>query len=209
MKKAVIFDVDGVILNSEKSYKERRAQFFLSKGIALSEEMNQSFIGSNPKAMMKAMFPGDEALQEDMRQSYLHFSEGFTMDTRDYLNPDILDLLEKLKEKQLVLAIASSGNYENIQKMLSVNHLSAYFDLVVSGEQFEESKPHPEIYRYTVEKLGLKKEQCLVVEDSTLGIRAAKDAGLEVLALMQTDYQVDQTQATAQIAFLEEVLEYL
>ncbi|MGX6961756.1 HAD family hydrolase [Vagococcus xieshaowenii] len=209
MKQAVIFDVDGVILNSEVFYQQRRKQFFQTKGITLSEEDNQAFIGSNPKAMMRHLFPNDPNMQEKMREEYLTFSKGLVYDTRELLNPDVNVVLPQLQAKGIRLAIASSGSPEGIHKMLVANDLLNYFELVVSGEMFEESKPNPQIYRYTIDQLGLKEEACLVVEDSTLGIRAAKAAGLEVLALVQRDYEVDQQLADARIQSLNDVLEYL
>lgn len=204
MKQAVIFDVDGVILNSEVFYQQRRKQFFQTKGITLSEEDNQAFIGSNPKAMMRHLFPNDPNMQEKMREEYLTFSKGLVYDTRELLNPDVNVVLPQLQAKGIRLAIASSGSPEGIHKMLVANDLLDYFELVVSGEMFEESKPNPQIYRYTIDQLGLKEEACLVVEDSTLGIRAAKAAGLEVLALVQRDYEVDQQLADARIQSLND-----
>ena len=209
MKKAVIFDIDGVILNSEKFYAERREQFFATKGIELSQEVNDLFIGSNPKAMMIYLFPNDPELQEEMRENYAHYSSELVYQTPDYLNPDVRPLLEELTTRGIRLAIASSGNPQGIKQMLADNQLTDYFEWVVSGEMFEESKPNPEIYQYTVAKLGLNPEECLVVEDSTIGITAAKAAGLEVLALQQTDYVVDQSQANARIASLKNVLDFL
>lgn len=209
MIKAVIFDVDGVILNSEMYYQERRDHFFATKGILLNAKDHQAFIGSNPDAMMRYLFPDDLKMQEVIKQEYTEFSKKYPRDTRALLNPDIKPLLVQLKEQGIRLAIASSGTLVGIHEMLTENQLSDYFELVVSGEMFEESKPNPEIYSYTVGQLGLNVSDCLVVEDSMLGISAAKAAGLRVLALKQQAYEVNQESADARIDSLQEVLKFL
>ncbi len=79
--------------------------------------------------------------------------------------------------------------------MLKENELECYFNIIVSGEDFKESKPNPEIYHDTRAKLQLAPEECLIVEDSSYGIQAGKAAGMEVVAIKDTQFSFDQSAA--------------
>ena len=83
------------------------------------------------------------------------------------------------------------------------------FDLIVSGNQFRQSKPNPEIYHYTAATLGIPEEQCFVVEDSTVGIQAAKNAGMTVAAYQDDRFGFDQSAADYHITSISEILKYL
>ena len=90
--------------------------------------------------------------------------------------------------------------------MLKENELGSYFTVVVSGEEYKESKPDPEIYNDVKRQLGLNSEECLVVEDSTYGIRAAKAAGLEVIAVDDPRFSFDQSEADGWIKKVTDLL---
>lgn len=209
MKKAVIFDMDGVIIDSELIYQKRRAEFFRKQGIELTDEMQQAFIGTNPDDMFRVVFPEDEVRREQVKAAFLAFRGSYQVDVKSILNPDINALLEWLKEEGYRLAVASSGAFDSVVNVLEQNQLRDYFDLVVSGQQFERSKPDPEIYRYTAEMLGVAVGDCLAIEDSEHGIAAARGAGIEVLGLRNPRYQLDLSQATHVINSLNQVPTWL
>lgn len=93
------------------------------------------------------------------------------------------------------IGLASSSTKETISKVLDTIELKSYFDVIVSGEDFVESKPNPEIYHDTLKKLGLNQQNCIVIEDSTVGIQAAKNAGLFVIAKEDKRFNFDQSKA--------------
>ena len=113
---------------------------------------------------------------------------------QDVTYPYIRYILKKLKP-DYKLAIASSSSKELISKCLKECSIDSYFDLVVTGRDFKESKPNPEIYLYTAKQLGVSSDECVVLEDSTIGITAAKRAGMYTLAHRDLRFNIDQTLA--------------
>lgn len=209
MKKAVIFDMDGVIIDSEITYQKRRTDFFAQKGINLTAEQQQAFVGTNPDDMLLSLFPDDEKERAKVKAEFIAFRDTYELDIKGMLNPEIEPLLSELKKNGYRLAVASSGVYDHIVRVLEVTNLLNYFELVVSGQMFAKSKPHPEIYTYTVSKLGLQASECLAIEDSEHGVNAARGAGIDVLGLVNESYKVDLDQATDKIHSLKEVPNWL
>ena len=114
-----------------------------------------------------------------------------------------------LKENGYRLAVASATKLPLVIRVLTENGIVDYFDQVVSGNMFERGKPDPEIYFYTAGKLGVKPEECLVVEDSTIGITAASRAGMKIAAVIDDRFGFDRSLADFEIENLGEVLECL
>lgn len=205
----VIFDVDGVIIHSEPVLKERRRQFFAENGESISEEIQLQLVGSNPKDMFQMIFPGEIDKQKIWMEKYELFKKEYSIDFKEIVNSNIYNLVKYLKEQQYQLGIASSGAKESIQKMLIDTQLTDIFSCIVSGEEFEKSKPDPAVYVSAVQKLGLCPEQCIAIEDSYYGMQSAKDAGLYVVGLKHEDYKVNLTFADAVIESLDEVVTIL
>ncbi len=207
MKQAVIFDVDGVIVFSEKAYQKRRRRFFKEHGLIVDQATNDLFVGSNAKDMFQYLVPDDVKKRANLQAIYTDWiKRDHSIDFQAILNPDIPDTLEMLSKKGLRLAIASSGMFANIEHILRTNHIDTYFEQIISGEMFAHSKPNPEIYQHSVAKLGLAPEECLVVEDSEIGIEAAVRADLDVAALKSKDFVIDQSQATYRIDSTKDIL---
>ena len=102
--------------------------------------------------------------------------------------PGVVDFIKYLKNSGYQLAIASSSYQKDILRMIKENHLEDIFDVIVSGEMFENSKPNPQIYNYTVQKMNVDKNDILVIEDSEYGILAALNASLDVMMLRNEMY---------------------
>ncbi|MCI9048364.1 MAG: HAD-IA family hydrolase, partial [Hungatella sp.] len=96
-----------------------------------------------------------------------------------------------------------------IRRVLSENQITDYFQVIVTGDQFKQSKPNPEIYHYTASQLNTPENQCLVIEDSTLGITAAYRAGMTVAALIDDRFGFDRSLAHHEIASLTEIPDLL
>ncbi|GMA48084.1 HAD family hydrolase [Tetragenococcus muriaticus] len=209
MRKAVIFDVDGVIVFSEKAYQKRRAHFFEKIGLPVSKKMQEQFVGSNAQDMFEYLVPNDEKKREKLLQAYKAFRGQYSLDYKEMFNSDVSPTLEKLANKNVRMAVASSGPLENIYQILEANRIKEYFELITSGEMFARSKPNPEIYQYTTEQLHLLPSDCLVVEDSKIGIEAARRANLPVAALKSHQFNIDQSQATYQIESTSQLLDLI
>lgn len=203
MKKAVIFDMDGVIVFSESHYRKRRKLFFNNYGIPLTDEFQEKLVGSNSRDMF-GMLVEDPEKRAGLMEQYAAFRATYPIDYREIFNAEMVPTLEALAKRGTRLAVASSSSLENIRHILAENQILSYFELLVSGDLFQQSKPNPEIYHYTVNRLGLKTEECLVVEDSSIGIAAAVGANLDVLALNNDD-----PQATKCIHSVCDILKYM
>lgn len=206
MKQAVIFDMDGVLVETEYFYFKRRMKFFDELKIEPPTRKIQDFIGLSNDMIWNMLVPEDKKERKALREKYVNFSKKHEISFSDVLNPSVKELFSRLKNKKIKIAIASSSERKDILKMLEQCELSTYVDFVISGEECTQSKPDPEIYIKAVKALGLLEAEVLAVEDSTLGIRAAKSAGLTVAALVQKDYYIDQSEADYQMNDLIEII---
>lgn len=212
MIKAVIFDMDGVIIDSELEYLKKDLEFARSKNPAVKLEDLFGMVGSSREdswsCLARAIDNGQtwQELRDEFRSSRDVYSE---MDYQRIFRPEITGLLEWIRERGLVLALASSTQMPIIQRVLTENHIDHYFKIVVSGAQFKRSKPDPEIYHYTAARLGLPESECLVIEDSTFGVTAAHRAGMKIAALIDERFQFDQSLADFLMHDLMEIKEII
>ncbi|MGN8168071.1 MULTISPECIES: HAD family hydrolase [Lactobacillaceae] len=206
MKQAVIFDMDGVLVNSERAYLERRLNFFSEKGIQPGSDNLKNYLGVSNQRVWELLVPQNIKYRQELRKDYLKYQETHPLDYRKILNKGVRGLLCYLQQMDFAIALASAGELHEVKRMLKECHLEDYFDLVMSGEMVDRNKPDPMIYHATVEKLGLPASECIVIEDSVIGITAAKRAGLETWALKPQDYEIDQSSADKIVNNFEEIL---
>lgn len=208
MIKAVIFDMDGVLIDSEIEYLRGDLEFARTKNPAVRLEDLFGMVGSSREdcwgCMARAVNNGQtwQELREEYRAQRDIFSE---IDYCAIFRKEVPAILEELKSLGLRLAVASSTQLSLIEKVLRDNGIAPYFELVVSGAQFKRSKPDPEIYHYTAGKLGLAESECLVIEDSTFGVTAASRAGMKIAALIDRRFQFDQSLADYRMESLNEI----
>ncbi len=208
MIEAVIFDMDGVLIDSEGAYLQFDLAFARSKNPEVTLEQLYGMVGSSREdawgCMARAIGNGQtwEELRDEFRGSVDVFSQ---MDYPSIFRQEARTVLEWLKQQGYRLALASSTQMDIIQRVLRENQIGGYFSQVVSGGQFRRSKPDPEIYHYTAARLGVKESRCFVVEDSTFGITAAKRAGMTVAALEDDRFGFDQSGADFRIRDLREI----
>nr|WP_314462513.1 HAD family phosphatase [uncultured Clostridium sp.] len=209
MIKAVIFDMDGVIIDSEGVYLEYQLEFAKKKNPDVKLEDLYPMVGATKQecweVVERAVSNGQtwEELRTEFRRRDIYGE----IDYRTIYRPEVTDTLKQLKHTGFRLALASSTHLELVERVLKENGIREYFEAVVSGEQFKKSKPDPEIYLYTVSQLKLKPEECLAVEDSTIGITAARRAGLKIAAVIDTRYGFDQSLADYKLNQVKDVLE--
>lgn len=198
---SIIFDMDGVLIDSEQVYFDRRMAFCKEHHLQPKSTFFLDYVGLAGKDTWKLIAPEDK--DNEIRKIYERYREDHPIDFSKALRPEVPELLQALKAKGKKLAIASSSGLAQINEMLEVCQLTSSFDFVISGLDLKQSKPHPEIYQKSMEALG---GRALAVEDSPVGIQSAKAAGLFTVALAQ-DFSVDQTQADRIITHLHELLE--
>ena len=208
-KKAIIFDMDGVLFDTEQFYYDRRKAFMTSQGISIDHLPPAYFIGGNMKQVWQDIL-GEAYEHSDvasLQENYTAYKTSHPLPYKELLFADVPETLSALKDRGFIIGLASSSTLDDILLALEETGLGKYFAFALSGDAFPESKPHPAIYEAAVAQTGLAKEQVLVVEDSTKGIQAAVSAGLEVLAIEDRRFGMDQTKATGHITSVKDLLD--
>lgn len=209
--KAVIFDMDGVLVDTEVYYLDCRGQFLAESGVEVSHEELLELVGASVKqdrANMLKWFTrsGISIDAEGIEMLEGAWWQGRDIDYATLLNPGVKETLVELKRRGVRLALASSSSHRNIAQVLSDCGLGGFFEVIISGEQFHESKPNPEIYLHTLENLGLPASACCCIEDSVPGITAGKAAGLTVVAKREERFGFSQDAADVIIDAIPDVL---
>lgn len=207
MVRGVIFDMDGVLVDTESCYASRRREFLLSKGMPYQDSWD--FTGFNKQASWAVMVP-EAGLRERLIAEYdTGYCAKHPIPFAQLADPEARPLLQQLKAQGRKIGIASSSAAGAIERMAEALGIAGYVDFAVSGEDCPAHKPDPAVYLQALKGLGLAPGEALAVEDSPTGIQAAKRAGIFTLALSAHCQGRDQSEADAVIARLEDVLEFV
>jgi len=183
--KAVLFDMDGVIVDSEPLHHKAYHLMFEEVGIEVEPELYASFTGQATLAICQTLVSHfslshrPEDLVEIKRQ---YFKDLFDNDKSFDLLPGVLSLIQDYYNQGLVLVLASSASMANINRIFDRFDLNQYFKAKLSGADLKASKPHPEIFINAAQAAAVPPEYCVVIEDSENGIAAAKAAGIFAIA---------------------------
>ena len=198
---AILFDCDGVLVDSEPALAEISAEVFRNNNIPAKAEDFTPYIGTGEdtylgEVMVKYDFEYNPDIKKDVYSLYVQKA-------KEYIKtfPGCLDLLYELKEKQIKMAVVSSADAIKVEANLEALEFDN-FDLIISGSDVKRKKPYPDIYLLAAEKLKADPDNCIVVEDATAGIESGKAAGMttigftsectrEELSAAGADYVVD------------------
>ncbi len=181
MIQTVIFDMDGVIVDTEPVHHYAYNQHFKMLNIEITPEMYASFTGNSTKNIferLKATYNLEDDVQTLVETKRNLFNEAFDHKEDLYLLEGVEDLIKDLHHNGMQLVLASSSAKVTINRIFNRFGLHQYFSHIVSGEDFPKSKPHPAIFEHAAYISQTPRENCIVIEDSTNGIIAAKAAGI-------------------------------
>ena len=182
--RAVIFDLDGVLADSEQWWNEIDAKLLAEHDVTYRGEYHRNVLGVSYRLAVefyKKAFGLSASVEELMRRRGEIAADFFA--NRIDVFPSTIPVLQKLRQMNLHLAVATSSISASARPFLARHGLPTFFEVVVTGEEVEHGKPHPEIYLGAAEKLGIGADACLVIEDALSGIAAAKAAKMRVAAI--------------------------
>lgn len=192
MLEAVIFDMDGVISDSERFYVGIKDRVLAGFGIRnVPYDYHLQFMGTTHadqwKVMSKDFHREDITVDEYLDVLFKEKNETFA---REGIQPirGVTDFIHSLKKAGYPIAVASSGKRSEIKEMLERFHLSDQFDAISSGWEVEHSKPAPDVFLNAARKLGVQPEHCIVIEDAPNGAIGAKAAGMYCLGFRNADF---------------------
>ncbi len=193
--KAIIFDRDGVIIDTEPINLDSAVKAFSRQGIELADQEKDLIIGTHPvdyQAYFKQKYPDFDFGQyrQTKRQLYLQGIE-----TAPLFN-EIIDLIKKLAQHDIALGLVTSSARPSTEKILQKTGLTDIFQAIVTFEDCEQRKPAPDCYLKATDKLNLEPADCLVIEDTSIGLQSAKKAGMTCYVKpTQTTQEQDFSQA--------------
>ena len=184
MIKAVIFDMDGKMLDTEHVKEEGLKYVGESLNVKIDDQTLTQIRGTNNKRLKEILCNKFEGLDVDklldMREKYVEkYFENHPIEPKKGL----LELLEFLKNHDYKMAVASSSNLEVIKKYLKKVGVFDYFDIIIGGDLVTKGKPDPEIYSKCIEQLNLSKEECIGVEDTANGVLSIHRAGMKPIMI--------------------------
>ncbi len=182
---AVIFDMDGVLIDSENLWQQSEKELFSVLGIELTDDLLEQTRGLRTKEMVAhwcGMFKISSISQQELNEKY-NSQMLQKMRAQVPLMKGAVEAILFFKEKNIPVALASCSTMEHIEAAMGKYNLAGYFDLMVSAANGMPGKPHPEVYIQTASKLGIEPTACLAIEDSFFGVISAKAARLKVMAM--------------------------
>jgi HAD superfamily hydrolase (TIGR01509 family) len=185
---AIIFDMDGVLVDSSPFHLRKWAGFLRRHGIPVDEKALPGIVLGPANDMIFRRFLGDHLTREQVSE----LSEELDAIFREEIGPNppalpgVRRLIEEIHSQGIVMAVASAAIASNVKFLIDALGLRGYFREILAVDATFNPKPHPEIYLKTAGKLGVDPSACAVFEDSYVGIEAAKRAGMKCIAIAST-----------------------
>jgi beta-phosphoglucomutase family hydrolase len=205
-RRTILWDMDGVIANSASFHFSAWREVFHRRGISFAKEDFTRLFGSRNDFIIRTIM-GKDLCEEDVRVIVEEKERLFRDKAKGNIKPfpGVIKLLDAIKQGNFKSAISSSAPNENIDFTCDELNLRSYFNCIVSGKEVAESKPSSQIFLLAAKKLGAEPNDCIVIEDSPLGVEAAKAAGMRCLAVTNTHTRRELEQADKVVDSLDEV----
>ena len=201
-KTGVIFDMDGVLVLSEQAHWESWSMAAKERGVEIAYERFVSCFGRINSDCIAILFGADISPEESAR-----IAEEKERAFRDILRhhvplaPGTVELLKRLRELGVGLAVGSSGPRENVELILGSGRIRHYFDAVVHGGEVKYGKPAPDVFLLAAERLGIPARACAVIEDAPAGIGAAVAAEMMAIGVATTHDAAELTASGAMVVY--------
>ena len=185
---AVIFDMDGTLIDSEPTYRVADERFLADRGVELPEEVWDSFVGVGSAAMIdyvKEHYGLQGEREELLREKDRYYREEAERETQAFASSRLL--VETISRRGLPQGVATASGRALLDFSLEMSGLKEYFHTTVSAEEVPAGKPAPDVYFEVARRLGVDPGECLALEDSRSGIEAGVAAGMRVVALPSVD----------------------
>ena len=209
MIKAILFDMDGILYDSEYYYMNGTIDQMRQYGYQGSEEAVYAIMGTTMEDTYRILYdlldhrvPMETIIKGNER----YFHEEHPINFKEIMFEGVPEVLRQLKEEGIRTAVCSSSPYDLIVESLKAMEIEDCFDFIESGENVPHAKPAPDIYLLAAEALGMAKEECIVYEDSALGIEAGKRAGIYTVARRDDRFHQDQSAADQKIDDIRELI---
>jgi len=193
-KKAVIFDMDGLMIDSERATFECYKKILAETNRTMSIDFYKSFLGRHRdvcgKILQEEYGEGND-IMEMPKQVHIMLDKVFKEEGVP-LKQGLIEILTYLKQNRYKTIVATSSDRERVDTILEQSRLTGYFDGSVCGDEVAKSKPNPEIFLKACDKAGCKPCEAYVLEDSEMGIEAAFAAGIDCIAVPDMKYPEDE-----------------
>jgi HAD superfamily hydrolase (TIGR01509 family) len=205
-KKTILWDMDGVIADSNSFHFAAWQEAFTKRGIEFTKEDFSKLFGTRNDFIIRSVM-GREFPERDVKIIVREKEEIFRRKATGNIKPfpGAVRLLNAIKRGNFKLGLVSSAPKENIDLVLSELKLEGIFDCIVFGQEVSESKPSPQIYLLAAKKLAVTPSDCVAIEDSPSGVKAAKTAGMKCLAIANTHPREELEEADRVVDSLENV----
>ena len=181
---AVLFDMDGLMVDTESLATEAFIHSAKKQGYDMTKEETLLVLGFTTKSIYEFWenyFKNSDVSGKQLVDDHYKYIENILFTTGPRKMPYIEELLKYLKESNYKVAVASSSNMDHIINNMEKTGLKKYIDEFASGAEVENGKPAPDVFLLAAERLGVKPEECLVLEDSKAGVLAGSSAGAKVI----------------------------
>ena len=218
--KAVLFDFNGVIINDESIHERLIEQLLIEENLRLSSgEFGRVCLGRSDRACLTELLVSrgrvvtEDYLMDLMQRKARAYQRQLDTIEKLPIYPGLADLMFNLRAAQLKLAVVSGALRSEIELVLEKAQLTAYFQVIVAGDDIVTSKPEPDGYLLAIERLNqqfldlnLQPSECLAIEDTPAGIQAAKRAGIPVVGVANTyPFHMMQRQANWAVDYLSDL----
>lgn len=197
MSYGAIFDMDGVLVDSHESHFEAWHELGRRHGVPFDRALFDQTFGSH-NAQILPLWLGREVTPEELERLAGEKEEMFREHVKENVNPlpGAQALVLALKQADFRLAVGSSGPRRNVELLLDGLGIRPLFEVLITGDDVTQGKPHPEVFARAARGLGLEAARCVVLEDAPQGVEAGLSAGARVLAITSTRRREDLLRAT-------------